>query len=222
MKKAILAAAIILLVISASYGQNYWHIKTSLQGVFASPADSKGAALGAGLVASFGPPDARYEVGFEVRKWFRDYTVFDPLMKAYSDSGILRVEGLPDGDPIDKSDGQSNYDDSGLSFATLFKYRFFELTPSIGIYSGAGTGMYFIQAKREKVVQNQRTGFWYIEKEDYYLETKIQVLMLTGVDGKITAKLDYFLEGRFTYIADWDRWDDPYVFDGSVGLRYNF
>jgi len=222
MKKAVCAAAIVLLAISATYGQNYWHIKTSLQGVAARPGDSKGTGLGAGIVASFGPPGAGYEVGFEARKWFRDYTVFDPLMKAYSDSGILRVEGLPGGDPIDKSDGQSNYDDDGLSFAALFKYRFLQLSPNIGVYSGAGTGLYFISAKREKVFQNQRTGFWYIEREDYYLETKIQALMLMGIDGQIGAKLDCFLEGRFAYISDWDRWDNPYVIDACLGFRYNF
>lgn len=222
MKRAIFAVIVLLIAVSVSHGQNYWHIKTSLLGVAAVPGDDKGTGLGAGIVASFGPPDGPFEVGFEARKWFRSYTIFDEKMKTYSDSGVLRIDGLPGGAPIDKSDGQADYDDDGLSFAVLFKYRVIELTPSIGFYSGAGTGLYFISARREQLKQNPSTGFWYIEKADYYLESKIQALFLTGFDWEIKSRLDLFLEGRFTYISGFDRWDNAYVYDGGLGFRYNF
>jgi hypothetical protein len=220
MRKVMVGAILVLMVSTVALAQDFWHIKVGAGAIIAMPKDGNGAGFGPGGTVIFGYPQGNFDVGFEARKWSRDYDINDEFMTALSDSGILREGGLPNGAQVHKS--TARYEDSGLSFAFNMRYKFYDITPSIGTYAGAGLGVYIIQVRREESKQNNRTGYWQVQFVDYYLETKMQEYAFLGVEGPITGKIGFYVEGRLAYINSWKRWDDPYILDGNLGLKFNF
>jgi hypothetical protein len=221
MRKVIVSALAVLIVSSAAVAQDFWHIKVAAGAMIASPSDGNGVGFGPGASVIFGYPHGNFDMGFEVRKWSRSYDIFDSLMNALSDRGQIRIGGSANPTQIIHQ-SQSHHEDSGLSFAVNMRYKFYDITPNIGVYAGGGIGVYLIQVRRDESRQNNHTGYWQIEFVDYYLETKAQENIFLGVEGPITNKIDYFVEGRTAIINSWDRWDHPYVLDGNLGLRFSF
>jgi hypothetical protein len=224
MKKALVCAFLLMFSFSLGVAEDFWHIKVSPVGLVAMPQDGNGAGFGTGARIQFGYPKGNLDVGFEISKWWRSYDVLDTFMQRKSEQGLIREGGLPGGEIINKS--QAKYDDSGLSVAVTGKYRFLSLTDNMGLYGGAGLGLYMIQVKREETRQNNRTGYWQIQYTDYYLETKAQVPIFVGLEGNLPIlaanKLSYYAESRFTNILNWDRWDSPMEIGFGLGIRYNF
>lgn len=225
MKKALICAFMLLFTFSLGIAADFWHIKVAPQGIMAIPQDGNGAGFGTGVRIQFGYPQGNYDFGFEIYKWWRGYKVFDPFMKDKSDQDLIRIDGSPNiADTVHQQEAQ--YDDNGLAVAFNGKYRFLNLSDNHGIYGGSGIGLYMIQVKRDETRQNNRTGYWQIMYADYYLETKAQVPVFIGLEGAIPLgapnKLSYYLEGRVTYIMNWDRWDDPMELGAGLGIRYNF
>ena len=213
MKKALLVTALILFISMPVLAQEYWDLKTSFQGTLLKLGDSNGMAYGGGVNITFGVPGGKYEFGFEAGKWWRSFDLFDP-----------EVQALRDGDLLDTNTSNMEHSQEGLSFAALTRYRVYSLMGDgmLDLYSGVGGGFYFLQENCEEARQDPITGIWAIEKVDNYLETKGQTFIMLGLSGTLMNKLEFLFENRFTYIFDWDRWDDPYALSSSLGLKYNF
>lgn len=207
MKKALFAIAFLFMITLPVAAQEYWNLKTAFNGTVAFPADDNGAAFGGALMITAGVPDNSYDVGFEVLKWWRNYTL--------PDSAVQATDTTSDG---------SKHDQSGLSFSVLARHRVYSLFPDnlLDIYAGTGGGFYFIQENRQEARQNPNTGFWQVEEVNNYLDTKGDAFVLLGFNAQIVAKVNIYWENRFTYIFDWNRWDNPYIITSGLGLKYNF
>jgi hypothetical protein len=218
MKRFLLTPVLVLLLTIVSSGQDFWHVKVSMQGTALMPGDDNGIAYGYGTMITFGYPNGDYDLGFEVQKWWRDYDLFDKKMDSLSNVNLLT--------PKKK---YARNEQGGLAFAALFRYKLLNVMSDFILYSGAGGGFYFIQVEHEEARQNVNTGRWEILDVNYYLETKAQALMFLGLDGKLSEKIDLYLESRMTFIPDWAPWDDwwdsfygPDIVSGNIGLRYKF
>jgi len=213
-KLAFVIALIVTLSLTAS-AQEYWHLKSSVKGLAAMPADSNGMALGYGLSFTFGKPAGSYDIGFELAKWRRTYDLYNFLIDSVQ-AGYYESVGVPAGKT------QSENRQSGLALSTVFRYRVMELSPKYRPYFGAGGGFYFVRVNREEVRPDPLTGVYTLADVDYYLETKGQTFFLLGLDTNFLAKLNLFAEGRFTYIFDFERWERPHIFTGGFGIQYQF
>ncbi|MCP4583147.1 MAG: hypothetical protein GY839_16185 [candidate division Zixibacteria bacterium] len=213
MKKALLTVVLLLALAVMVSAQEYWNLKTSIKGIDVMPGDGNNMGIGAAAVVTFGAPDGQYDFGFEAAKWWR---TFDEV-----DSEVAELIGSGD---IVRDNADVEVDQGGLKFSALGKYKVFSLISEgkLDLYTGAGAGFYFLQESREEARQNPATGLWAVEKIDKYLDTKGQSFILMGLDGDLYNNLNIFLEARFTYIFDWDRWDDPYEIGSALGLRYDF
>jgi hypothetical protein len=218
MRKVLLIPMLVLALTVISSGQDFWHIKATMQGLVLQPGDANSLAYGFGTMVTFGYPDGDYDVGFEVQKWWRNYDLFDREMDSLSNENQL----------IPAKRYAENKQD-GLAFAALLRYKFLDVFSDFKLYSGAGGGFYFIQVEREEARQNINTGLWEVLNIDYYLETKPQVFAFLGLDGNLSEKMNIFMECRITYIPDWtpwnDWWDDfygPDIVSGNFGIRYSF
>jgi len=224
MKKALVCALMLMFTFSLGMAADFWHIKVSPQAILAMPQDGNGSGYGTGARIQFGYPNGKYDLGFEIYKWWRGYEVFDEFMRDKSRDSLIREGGLTDGAIV--QDSFAKYDDNALAVAMTGKYRFIDLSDNNGFYAGSGLGLYMIQVKRDEVRQNNRTGYWQIMYADYYLETRVQVPVFIGMEGNIPIgapnKLSYYLESRVAYIINWDRWDDPMELGFGLGIRYNF
>jgi hypothetical protein len=224
MKKALVCAFMLIFTFSLGMAADFWHIKVSPQAVIAMPNDGNGAGLGTGGRVQFGYPKGKVEVGFEIYKWWRSYEVFDGFMWGKSRDSLIREGGLTNGAII--IDSTAKYEDNGLSVAVTGKSRFLDLSEDMGLYGGAGLGLYMIQVKRDETRQNNRTGYWQILHADYYLETRVQVPLFVGLEGAVPVftpnKWSYYAESRMTNILNWNKWDNAFEFNFSLGLRYNF
>jgi hypothetical protein len=224
MKKALVCAFLLMVTFSMGAAEDFWHIKVSPQGVVAIPQDGNGAGFGTGARIQFGYPKGNLDVGFEIYKWWRSYDVLDSFMLVKSKAGLIREGGLSGGAII--NDSMANYNDNGLSVALTAKYKILNLTDNFRIYGGGGIGLYMIQVKREETRQNNRTGYWQVLKNDYYLETKAQVPIFVGLEGNLPIlaanKWSYYAESRFSNILNWDRWDSPMEIGFGLGIQYNF
>lgn len=214
MKKLFLVVVMIVALSAVGSAQQYWHLKTSLDGRAAVPADSNGMALGYGLSFTFGRPGGTYDIGFEIAKWSRKYNLYNALIDSVQ-AGYYESTGVPEGKT--KAENRQR----GLAFSTSFRYRFIELS-SYRPYFGAGGGFYFIRVNREEARPDPLTGVYSIDNVDYYLDTKGQSFFLLGLDANFLAHTTLYLEGRATYIFDFERWDHPYIFSGGFGLQYQF
>lgn len=224
MKRFLLIPALVLLLTVVSSGQDFWHVKASMQGMALMPGDDNGLAYGYGTMITFGYPDGAYDLGFEVQKWWRDYDLLDGLIDSLSSDGLLYSKG-----ELITNKKYARNEQSSLAFAVLCRYKFYNLFSDFMLYSGVGVGFYFIQVEREEARQNVNTGRWEILDVNYYLETKAQGFVFLGLDGKLFEKIDLYFEGRMTFIPDWAPWDDwwdsiygPDVVSGNIGLRYSF
>jgi hypothetical protein len=213
MRKALFVIALMLALTTMASSQEYWNIRTSLQGLAAKPSDDNSIGFGGAAMITFGLPGGKYDIGFEIAKWWRSYALEDPLMKQLHDQGNPNIY---------KSDADINQE--GLRFSLLGRYRVLSLLSDnrINLYTGLGGGFYFFQESREEAKQNPLTGLYAIQMIDRYLETKGQTFLLLGFDGNIINHVDLFWENRFSYIFNWNRWDDPYEIGSSLGLRYDF
>ena len=210
MKKVFLVAALVTALCLSASGEEYWNLRTGIQGIVAKPEDPNGAGAGFGARVLFGANGGSYDIGFEVERWSRSYDLADSLMDS-----LQAVGEIPAGKSVALNE------QSGLGFSVMFRYRLYNLA-SNNVYTGAGTGFHFIQARREEARQNERTGYWAVYKIDHYLDTKQHAFVLLGVERYLAYDLNLFLEGKFTYIFDWERWDDPWLYTGTLGLRYSF
>ena len=213
MKKLLLIAVLLFLITLPASAQEYWNIKTAFEGTAVFPADSNGLAYGGAVVVTFGVPEGSFDLGFEAGKWWRSFELFDEL----ADS-LLNV---PNGLDPNFYDNQLKREQEGLKFSALGRYKFYHLM-SLDLYSGLGGGFYFLTERREEARQSPTTGIWAVEKVDNYLQTKAQSFILLGFNGEIFNKMNLYLENRFTYIFDWDEWDNPYTYSLSLGLKYEF
>jgi hypothetical protein len=213
MKKALLVVVLLFLITLPASAQEYWNIKTAFEGTAVFPADTNGMAYGGAIVVTFGVPKGSFDLGFETAKWWRSFDLFSAL----ADS-LLNVPNGLDGDLYDS---QLKHEQEGLKFSVLGRYKFYNLL-NLDLYSGVGGGFYFLTEKREEARQSPLTGLWTIEKVDNYLQTKAQSFVLLGFNGEVFNKINLYLENRFTYIFDWDEWDDPYAYSLSLGLKYEF
>ncbi len=214
MKKALLVLGLLFFISLPASAQEYWNLKTALSGIAVFPADSNGMAFGGGARVSFGEPDGSFDIGFEASKWWRSFDLFDPL----ADSLILEGS-ISDTD----YDSQLDREQQALQFSVFTRYRFMRLfSEGMNVYSGIGGGFYFLQERREEARQNPITGIWEIVMVDNYLDTKAQSFVSLGFDGNLFGKFDMYLENRFTYVFDWDRWDNPYAYSLGLGLKYVF
>jgi hypothetical protein len=213
MKKALLISLLMLLITLPVSAQQYWDLKTSFQGNLVLPADSNGAAYGGALMTTFGAPDGSYEVGFEAAKWWRTFSLHNHFIDSLIQEGRLT-----------RDNDLAEYDQQGLQFSLLARYRFYSLMEEgkLDFFTGMGGGFYFLQEKRQEARQNPATGLWSVEKVDNYLLTKGQSFVMLGLNSRLASKLDMFWENRFTYIFDWELWEDPYAFTTSLGLKYEF
>ena len=217
MKKALIVITLLFLFTLPAMAQNYWDLNTSFQGIMALPADSNGAAFGGGLRVSFGLPDGSFDIGFETSKWWRSFELGDSL------TGYLIRNGDYN-DPVDSTptvDSLLDRDQDALQFSIYSRYRYMTLfNDGLNLYSGVGGGFYFLQERREESRRNPLTGYWEIVKVDNYLETKAHTFVMLGFDGNITNRMEIYAEYRFTYVFDWDRWEDPYLHLMGIGLKY--
>ncbi len=216
MKKLLLTIVLMLTLTLAVSAQEYWHLKTSMHAIAASPSDDHGLAYGYGGIITFGLPGGSYDIGFEVSKWWRTFYIYDPIMDE------LQQRNEDEDVNIESGKIESEHKQSGLAFSLLFRYRFLNLFSNYMLYTGTGGGFYFIQENREEARQNPQTGIYSVVEVGNYLDTKGQGFVFLGIDGQIFSKINLFAEGRFTYITEWDRWDDPYLLSGNFGLLYNF
>jgi len=205
MRKVLLAVVLMLTLTTLASGQDYWNIRTSLQGLAAIPGDSNSIGFGGAAMVTFGMPDGKYDFGFEVAKWWRSFTLFDSLMNQ-------------------RFAEDADYDQEGLRFSLLGRYRVLSFLSDnrANLYTGLGGGFYFFQESREEARQNPLTGLYSIQRIDNYLETKGQTFILLGVDAGLINHVNLLFENRFSYIFDWDRWENPYEISSSLGLRYDF
>lgn len=214
MKRALIVIALILFITLPASAQEYWNLKTAFDGMVVLPADSNGIALGGGVRVLFGKPDGSFDIGFEVSKWFRTYDLKDSTTGALIDSS--KLDGTLYDDQLER-------DQQVLQFSVLTRVRFFSLFDnSLDLYSGLGGGFYFLQEKRQEARRNPLTGLWDVVKVDNYLDTKAQTFITLGFNGSLFNNLDLFAEYRFTYVYDWDRWEDPYANSLGLGLKYEF
>jgi hypothetical protein len=213
MKKALLVTALILFISMPVFAQEYWDLKTSFQGVAVKPSDSNGMAFGGGVMVAFGVPNDGYEIGFEAAKWWRSYDQFD-----------REVDSLRTAGRITYSTSDMQHDQEGLQFSILGRYRLYSFMSEnmLDLYTGVGGGFYFFQERRQQARQDPVTGLWDVEKVDNYLETKGQTFFILGLTGTLIGKMDYIFENRFTYVFDWNIWDNPYALSTSLGLKYSF
>ncbi|OQX92061.1 MAG: hypothetical protein B6D58_04860 [candidate division Zixibacteria bacterium 4484_95] len=218
MKKVFVIPMLILALTVISSGQDFWHVKATMQGLVLKPGDDNGLGYGLGTMVTFGYLDGTYDIGFEVQKWWRNYDLFDRKMDSLSNENQLT--------PAKK---YAENKQEALGFAALARYKFLDVFSDYKLYSGAGAGFYFIQVNREEARQNVNTGLWEILNIDYYLETKAQVFAFLGLDGSLSEKMNVYMECRMTYVPDWTPWDDwwddfygPDVVSGNLGLRYIF
>lgn len=212
MKKALLIIVLLFLVALPASAQEYWNIKTAFQGNAVFPADSNGMAFGGAIVVTFGVPKGSFDIGFETAKWWRSFNLFDQLTDSLLNEGDLDNTLY---------DNRLNRDQEGLKFSALMRYKFYNLM-ALDLYSGVGGGFYFLQESREEARQNPLTGLWEVEMVDNYLQTKAQSFVLLGFNGELFHKMNLYLENRFTYIFDWDEWENPYAYALSLGLKYEF
>lgn len=231
MKKALVCAVLVILTFSLGVAEDYWHIKVAPGAVMVIPQDGNGSGLGTGAKIDFGYPKGNLDIGFEIYKWWRGYKVANEDMRQKSLDSLIREGGASNGAIIYRD--RAKYDDSGLGFAVTAKYKFINLTDNMGIYSGAGVGLYMFQVKRDELRQNNRTGYYQIQYADYYLATKTQLPMFLGIEGSLMNKISYYAESRITWIPNFDGSDFPFVWDGDrpansaqigfgLGLKYNF
>ena len=203
----------IILTLSAS-AQEYWNLKTSIHGVLAAPSDDNSMATGIGARFMFGPPGKddpiSYDIGFEVEKWFRTFELYNASMDTLQANGEI-----PDGKTM------AIHKQSGLGFSALFRVKFMNAS-SFRPYTGLGGGFYFIKERREGTPTNLDTGFRYVELRDNYIETKANGFIFGGLEGDLFNGFNFYLEGKFSYLTNWDKWDDPYIFSGLLGIRYDF
>jgi len=225
MKKVILITLLVLMLTLSVSAQEYWNLRTSLHGTIAVPSDTNGMASGFGAKFLIGPSDKLetmgFTVGFEIERWSRSYELYDGLMDSLQ-ATIREISA--DGDTtyeITPGKKLAENTQSGLSFSALACMKFMQ-GYSFRPYVGAGGGFYFIQAKREEARQSSETGYWAAEKVDNYLETKTHGLAFAGVETNLFNGFNCFLEGKFTYITDWSKWDSPYILSGIFGVRYSF
>jgi hypothetical protein len=213
MRKALLAIVLMLALTAMASGQEYWNIRTSLQGLAAKPGDDNSIGFGGAAMITFGLPGGNYDVGFEVAKWWRSFTLEDALMKRLHDQGNSNIYKI-----------DADINQQGLRFSLLGRYRILSLMSDnrINIHTGMGGGFYFFQESREEARQNPLTGYYEIQWVDKYLETKAQAFFLLGLDFSLINQVDLFWENRFSYIFNWERWNDPYELSSSLGLRYDF
>ena len=80
MKKTLIGLLLVMALAVTASGQDYWHIKAAPLAVLAMPQDDNGAGVGAGAVMLFGYPDDGLNIGFEARKWWRSYDIYDADM----------------------------------------------------------------------------------------------------------------------------------------------
>jgi len=213
MRKALLAIALVVALTAMASGQEYWNIRTSLQGLATMPGDSNSIGFGGAAMITFGLPGGKYDIGFEVAKWWRSFTLHDNLMQQLYDDGDTNIY---------KTD--ADIDQQGLRFSLFGRYKIMSLLSDnrINLYTGLGGGFYFFQESREEAKQNPLTGYYAIQWVDKYLETKGQAFLLLGFDGGLFDHVNLFLENRFAYIFDWEKWENPYELSSSLGLRYDF
>jgi len=198
MKKVLLITLLVLMLTLSVSAQEYWNLRTSLHGTIAVPSDTNG-----------------------MERWSRSYELYDGLMDSLQ-ATIREISA--DGDTtyeITPGKKLAENTQSGLSFSALACMKFMQ-GYSFRPYVGAGGGFYFIQAKREEARQSSETGYWAAEKVDNYLETKTHGLAFAGVETNLFNGFNCFLEGKFTYITDWSKWDSPYILSGIFGVRYSF
>ncbi|GEM_PF-1757014 len=231
MKKVLLITLLALMLTLSVSAQEYWNLRTSLHGIIAVPGDTNSMASGFGARFMFGPSDEfktmGFTVGFEIERWSRSYELYDSLMN-HLQGTIREITTNPD----DTSRADTTYEithgkkyaennQSGLSFSVLACMKFLHGS-SFRPYMGAGGGFYFIQAKREEARQSSETGFWAAEKVDNYLDTKAHGLAFVGVEANLFKSFNCFAEGKFSYITNWGKWDNPYILSGILGIRYSF
>ncbi len=222
MRKTLIVIALLILMTLPASAQDYWNLKTAFDGVAVFPADSNGAAFGGGIKVSFGNPDGTFDIGFEVGKWWRSFDLNDPftgeLIRAGSYTDTL------DGTPVITEDSLLNRDQQALQFSIFTRYKFFSLfNDGLDLYSGVGGGFYFLQERREESRRDPSTGYWEVVKVDNYLDTKGQTFFSLGFDSHLFTKIDVYVENRFTYIYEWDKWSgDSYAYSLSLGLKYQF
>ena len=207
MKKALLAIVLLCMITIPVSAQEYWNLKASLNGNLVKPDDSHGAAFGAVMTMTVGVPDDDYEIGFEVSKWWRSYTLADSAVEA-----------------TDTTLSGSKHDQTGLSFSIIGRQKLYSLLDNnrLDLYGGGGGGFYFISENRQEARQNPNTGLYSVEEVNNYLLTRGDLFVLLAFDTKIFPKLSLCWENRFTYIFDWHEWDNPYTYGSSLGLRYDF
>ena len=189
------------------------------QAVIAIPMDDNGAAFGTGGIIVFGYPGGNLDIGFEVRKWWRNYVVYDHFMDSLSLNNWIHAGAQPTGDTIYQSNAK--YDNNALSFAALLRYKFLNLSDAMSLYSGGGVGIYMIQVKRDEA-RLATTGYYQISHVDYYLETRAQLLTFLGLEGKLIRNFNYFGETRVTGLPGWHRWDNPIELGFNAGVKYSF
>ena len=235
MKKIVLITLITLFLTSLAIGDEFWNLRTTVHGTVVKLSDDHGMASGLGARFLFGERGGAFDVGFEIEKWYRTYELSDPIM----DSLQNEIKEIVDGDTvyqIQHGKNQSENNQNGICFSTLYRMQLAQVS-SFRFHIGAGGGFSFIQNKREEARLNTETGYWDVLKIADYLETKLHGMLLAGIGRELTHGLDFYLEGKFTYIRNAfidrgyddngnpkhpDIWDDPYFITGILGLRYSF
>jgi len=214
MKKVLTITFLVIVLTLSASAQEYWNLKTSIHGVLAAPSDTNGMATGIGARFMLGPPGKgdpiSYDIGFEIEKWFRTFELYNASMDT------LQARGeIPEGKTM------AIHKQSGLGFSALFRIKFMN-TSSFKPYTGLGGGFYFIQERREGTPTNLDTGFRYVELRDNYVETKADGFIFGGLEGDLFNGFNFYLEGKFSYLTNWDKWDNPHIFSGLLGIRYDF
>ena len=185
--KKLLGVVMILLIAGSSAAADYWHLGIGFRGTAVVPGGDYENTLGYGLLASLGDPDSRFTTQLEVDKW----------------ESVYDIRGM-----------ENRYSGFGTGF--FEKFRFLNFSPGFSAYLIGGIGGYFLDYKREEMVEN--IG---IELRSKYLNSLLMTAGGMGLDFGIGQHIIAFTEGRYVYFPNGNDVDKP-ITNGYFGLRYHF
>lgn len=185
--KKLLGVVMILLITGSAAAADYWHLGIGFRGTAVVPGGDYENTMGFGVLASLGDPDSRFTTQLEVDQW----------------ESVYDVSGL-----------ENRYSGFGAGF--FEKFRLLNFMPSLSTYLIGGVGGYFLDYKREEVVDGGGTDL-----RSQYLNSLWMTAGGLGFDFKIGQHLIFFTEGRYVFFPGSSDEDDPLT-NGYLGIRYHF
>lgn len=185
--KKFLGVVMILLIAGSSAAADFWHLGIGFRGTEVVLRGYHKNTLGYGIMASLGDPDSRFTTQLEVEQWESVYT----------------LHGL-----------ENRYSGFGTGF--FEKVRIMNFSPSLSTYVIGGIGGYFLDYKREEIVENVGTDL-----RSQYLNSLWMTAGGLGVDYKFAQHIILFTEGRYVTFPGGNDEDEPFT-TGYLGIRYQF